>query len=165
MYELPFGPGKRWVANGPVKWIAGGWALSGIVTLQSGRPFNVTLNTGVNNSAPSWPNRIGPGTLDNPDRQLWFNPADFVAPPPNTYGNVARGVLYGPGQMNFDVSFVKNTRFHERYNVQFRLDTFNLTNTPFFGFPNAAIGSPTVGQITTTNSDNRDLQLALKFEF
>ena len=49
--------------------------------------------------------------------------------------------------------------------MQFRLDAFNLTNTPFFGFPNASIGSPTVGTITSTNGDNRDLQLALKFEF
>ncbi len=94
----------------------------------------------MNNSAPSWPNRIGSGKLDNPDRQLWFNPNDFVAPPPNTYGNVARGVLYGPGQVSLDISFVKNNKFKERYNVQFRLDTFNLTNTPYFGFPNASIG-------------------------
>jgi hypothetical protein len=31
--------------------------------------------------------------------------------------------------------------------------------------PNAAIGSPTVGQITTLNGDNRILQLALKLDF
>jgi hypothetical protein len=165
LYELPFGPGKRWATSGPLRWVAGGWTLSGITTLQGGRPFNVSLATGVNNGAPSWPNRIGSGKAANPVREMWFNPADFVAPPPNTYGNVARGVLYGPGQVNFDVSFVKNNRFRERYNVQFRLDSFNLTNTPFFGFPNASIGSATVGQITSTNSDNRDLQFALKFEF
>lgn len=165
LYELPFGPGKPWANTGVLRWVAGGWTLSGITTLQGGRPFNVSLATGVNNGAPSWPNRIGSGKLDNPDRARWFNPADFVAPPPNTYGNVARGVLYGPGQKNFDVSFVKNTRIRERYNVQFRLDAFNLTNTPFFGFPNASIGSQTVGEITSTNSDMRDLQFALKFEF
>lgn len=165
LYELPFGTGKRWASSGPVTWVAGGWTLTGITTVQTGRPFSVTLATGVNNGAPSWPDRIGSGKLDNPDRQLWFNPNDFVAPPPNTYGNAGRGVLYSPGQVNFDVSFVKNNRFRERYNVQFRLDSFNLTNTPYFGFPNASIGSPTVGQITSTNSDNRDLQFALKFEF
>jgi hypothetical protein len=165
VYDMPFGKGKRWVASGPMQWVAGGWMLSGITTLQTGRPFNVGLATGVNNSAPSWPNRIGSGKLDNPDRQLWFNPNDFVAPPPNTYGNVARGVLYGPGQVCLEASFVKNNKFKERYNVQFRLDAFNLANTPYFGMPNASIGSPTVGQITSTNTDNRDLQFALKFEF
>lgn len=165
LYELPFGKGKRLLNHGPLAWIAGGWALNGITTMQTGRPFSVSLATGVNNGAPSWPNRIGPGTLANPDRALWFNPADFAAPPSNTYGNVARGVLYGPSQVNQDLSFVKNNVIHERFAVQFRLDTFNLTNTPFFGFPNAAIGSPTVGQITSTNTDSRDLQLALKVTF
>ena len=96
---------------------------------------------------------------------LWFNPNDFAAPSPNTYGNAARGDLYGPGQVNLDLSFVKNNVIRDRYNVQLRLDTFNLINTPYFGFPNAAIGSPAVGQITATNTDSRDLQLALKLTF
>ncbi len=165
VYELPFGKGKRWVSSGPLRWIAGGWTVSGITTMSTGRPFSLSLATGVNNGAPSWPNRIGPGTLANPDRARWFNASDFAAPAPNTFGNVGRGVLYGPGQVNLDASFVKNNRIRERYNVQFRLDTFNLTNTPFFGFPNASIGGPTVGQITSTNNDSRDLQFALKFEF
>jgi hypothetical protein len=73
--------------------------------------------------------------------------------------------LYGPGQTNVDISFIKRTMFKERFAVIFQLDAFNLSNTPFFGFPNASIGSPTVGQITTTNSDNRDLQFGLKFNF
>jgi len=84
----------------------------------------VGLATGVNNGSPSWPNRIGPGTLETPDPARWFNDKDFVAPPPNTYGNVARGALYASG-----------------------------------------IGSPTVGRITSTIGDNRDLQFALKLEF
>jgi len=88
-----------------------------------------------------------------------------VAPPPNTYGNVARGVLRAPGHVNFDTSFVKNTALKERLKLQFRMDAFNLFNTPMFGFPNASIGSPTVGRITSTIGDNRDLQFALKLEF
>ena len=34
-----------------------------------GRPFTVFLNTGVNNGAPSWPDRIGDGKLDKPERR------------------------------------------------------------------------------------------------
>lgn len=67
--------------------------------------------------------------------------------------------------MNFDTSFVKNFPVSERINAQFRFDAFNLFNTPAFGFPNASIGSPTVGRITSTISDSRDVQLALKIEF
>jgi hypothetical protein len=165
LYELPFGKGKRWLASGVSEKVLGGWAFSGITTIQTGRPFNVGLQTGVNNGAPSWPNRIGSGKKDDPDPWQWFDPSAFVAPSPNTYGNVARGVLYAPGQRNFDLSLVKNTRIGERWNVQFRLDGFNIFNTPYFGFPSASIGSPTVGRITTTNADNRDLQFGLKLEF
>ncbi|WP_321476824.1 TonB-dependent receptor [uncultured Paludibaculum sp.] len=165
LYELPFGKGKKWVSSGPLTWVLGGWNLAGITTLSTGRPYSLSLASGVNNGAPSWPNRIGNGTLDNPDRAKWFDATAFVAPPSNTYGNVGRGVLYSPGLINWDISFVKRTMFRERYGVTFQLDAFNITNTPAFGFPNASIGSPTVGQITTTNSDNRDLQFGLKFQF
>jgi len=168
VYELPFGRGKKWVNQpGLSEKLAGGWQLSGITTLTSGRPFNVGLAQGVNNGAPSWPDRIGRGTLPNPDPYYWFDASAFVAPPPNTYGNVARGVLYAPGHVNFDVSLVKNISLTERVKLQFRADSFNLFNTPAFGFPNASIGSPTVGRITSTliGVDNRSMQFALKVEF
>ena len=165
VYELPFGPGKPMLEDGVMGMIFGGWQLSGIATFQGGRPFNVNLNTGVNNGAPSWPNRIGDGELENPDRALWFDPTAFVAPPANTYGDVGRGVLYSPGQKNIDVSLTRRFGFFGDSNLMVRLDAFNLTNTPYFGFPNAAIGSPTVGQITSLNGDNRILQLAFKLDF
>jgi hypothetical protein len=165
VYELPFGPGKPMLEEGVMGMIFGGWQLSGIATFQGGRPFNVNLNTGVNNGAPSWPNRIGDGELEDPDRAMWFDPTAFVAPPANTYGDVGRGVLYSPGQKNIDVSLTRRFGFFGDSNLMVRLDAFNLTNTPYFGFPNAAIGSPTVGQITTLNGDNRILQLALKLDF
>ena len=94
-----------------------------------------------------------------------FDPTAFVAPPNNTYGDVGRGVLYSPGQKNIDASITRRFALVGRSNLMVRLDAFNLTNTPYFGFPNAAIGSPTVGQITTTIGDNRILQLAIKLDF
>ncbi len=165
VYELPFGPDKPMLSEGVLGQIVGGWQLSGIATFQGGRPFNVNLQTGVNNGAPSWPNRVGSGVLDDPDRALWFDPTAFVAPPANTYGDVGRGVLYSPGQKNIDASLTRRFGFVGTSNLMVRLDAFNLTNTPYFGFPNANIGSPTVGQITTLNGDNRILQLALKLDF
>ena len=167
VYQLPFGQGRRWMsdAGSVLEGIVGGWQLSGITTMTTGRPFTVFLQSGVNNSAPSWPNRTGPGTLDNPSVDMWFNPADFVAPPPNTYGDSGRGILYAPGHINFDTSLSKRFTIAGRTNLEFRWDAFNLFNHPAFGFPNANIGNGSVGRITTTIADNRSMQFALKLNF
>ncbi|MBC8166879.1 MAG: hypothetical protein H7Y20_13550 [Bryobacteraceae bacterium] len=167
VYDLPFGPGQKRLTSGFASKLVGGWQVSGITTLTTGRPFNVNLQNGVNNGAPSWANRICNGKLDNPTPSRWFDSSCFVAPPQFTYGNVGRGILYSPGNINWDVSLVKNTRFgaDARYNAQLRFEAYNLANTPYFGFPNANIGSGTVGQITSTVGDNRSLQVAAKFEF
>ncbi|MGH9158663.1 MAG: hypothetical protein ACRD2X_01580 [Vicinamibacteraceae bacterium] len=167
VYELPFGAGRRWLhdAGGALQGVVGGWQLAGITTLTTGRPFTVTLQTGVNNGAPSWPDRVGSGTLDEPTVDLWFNPDDFQAPPSNTYGNSGRGILYAPGHVNFDMSLSKRFSLAGRSNVEFRWDAFNLFNHPGFGFPNASVGDPNAGRITTTTVDNRSMQFALKLNF
>jgi hypothetical protein len=167
VYELPWGPDRPWLNQGGLlSAIVGGWQTSTIVTMTSGRPFNVSLAAGVNNGAPSWPNRIGSGELDDASVDRWFNAADFIAPPPNTYGDVGRGVLYSPGHANVDLSLVKRIfLMNGRANAQIRIESFNLFNNPGFGFPNAAIGSPTVGRITSTVVDNRSMQFAVKFDF
>ncbi len=165
VYESPFGKGKRWLTKGPLAYVLGGWQTTGIVTGTTGRPFTVFLQNGVNNGAPSWPNRIGSGKLENGTTDKWFNIDDFVAPAPNTFGNSSRGTLYSPGNFNVDGSLSKNFNLTERVVFKFRFEAYNLFNTPYFGFPNANIGGPTAGQIRSTLSDNRSLQGALKIEF
>ena len=166
VYELPWGPGRRWADEGGlVGALVGGWQLAGIATITTGRPFTVFMQTGVNNGAPSWPNRIGSGRLEDPSVDLWYNPRDFVAPPPNTYGDSGRGILYGPGHVNFDTSLSKRFAIVGRANVEFRWDAFNLFNRPGFGFPNQNFDSPTAGRITSTVVDNRSMQFSLKFNF
>ena len=166
VYELPWGPGRRWLRDGGVVGaIVGGWQFAGIGTITTGRPFTVFMQTGVNNGAPSWPNRIGSGKLENPTVDLWYNPRDFVAPPPNTYGDSGRGILYGPGHVNLDTSLSKRFTVIGRSNVEFRWDAFNLFNNPGFGFPNQNFDAPTAGRITTTVVDNRSMQFSLKFNF
>ena len=166
VYALPWGRDGRWLRDGGVlSAVAGGWQLSGIATMTTGRPFTVFMQNGVNNGAPSWPNRIGSGKLENPTVNLWYNPGDFAAPPPNTYGNSGRGILYGPGHVNFDTSLSKRFAILDRANVEFRWDAFNLFNEPGFGFPNQNFDSPTAGRITSTVVDNRSMQFSLKFNF
>ena len=166
VYELPFGPNRKWLKDGgALGAVVGGWQLAGITTLTTGRPFSVSLQTGVNNGAPSWPNRVASGELDKPTVDLWFDPAAFVAPPANTYGDAGRGILYAPGHINFDTSLSKRFSLFGQSNAEFRWDAFNLFNHPGFGFPNSAIGNASAGRITTTIVDNRSMQFALKFNF
>jgi len=164
VWELPFGEGHA-LGGGPLRALVEDWQFGGIVTLSTGRPFTVLLNTGVNNGAPSWPDRIADGRLDNPTAEKWFDTAAFVAPPPNTYGNSGRGVLYAPGTQTVDASLSRTFPLKGRFHLQLRADAFNLLNTPQLGFPNANIGSPTAGRITTTIADNRSMQFALKLNF
>jgi Carboxypeptidase regulatory-like domain/TonB-dependent Receptor Plug Domain/TonB dependent receptor len=164
VWALPFGEGHSFADSGILKALLENWQFGGIVTLSSGRPFTVFLNTGVNNGAPSWPNRIGDGKLDDPTPELWFDVADFVAPPPNTYGDSGRGILTAPGTQTIDVSLSRAFPI-KAFRLQFRVDAFNLFNTPQFGFPNQNIGSPTAGRITTTLGDNRSMQFALKLDW
>ncbi len=164
-YELPFGAGKPFVNSGIIAHVIGGWEVDGITTFASGLPFSVGLNSGVNNGAPSWPNRIRSGVLSNADPSMWFDVAAFVAPPANTYGNAGRGLLYGPSTSNWDLSVQRRFKFTERLNLAFRMDAFNAFNTPNFSEPNTAIGSSNAGKITGTVNDNRDLQASTTFTF
>jgi hypothetical protein len=164
VWALPFGADHALARSGFLRPILQDWQFGGIVTLSTGRPFTVFLNTGVNNGAPSWPDRIGDGRLDKPTVDLWFDPTAFAAPAPNHYGTSGRGVLYAPGTQTVDATLSRTFPI-SRFRVQFRAEAFNLFNTPQFGFPNQNIGSPTVGKITTTLGDNRSMQFALKLDF
>ncbi len=166
VWELPWGADRRWLHEGGVlSAIAGGWQLSGIGTITTGRPFTVLMQSGVNDGAPSWPNRIGSGELENPTVDLWYNPADFAAPPPNTYGNTGRGILYGPGHVNVDTSLSKRFSVLGRTNLEFRWDAFNLFNHPGFGFPQQNFDAANAGRITSTVVDNRSMQFSFKVNF
>jgi hypothetical protein len=49
--------------------------------------------------------------------------------------------------------------------VEFRIECFNLTNTPSFSAPATAIDTATAGRVTSTFSTPRQVQLGLKFNF
>jgi hypothetical protein len=100
---------------------------------------------------------------------------------PNIRGDVARNSIIGPGLVNIDFSVVKNNyirKISESFNLQFRAEAFNAFNRPNFAPPslNANQGggameaifasgqpNPQFGQLTATQTPNRQIQLALKF--
>ena len=66
---------------------------------------------------------------------------------------------------NFNVNLTKSFVIHENIKVQFRAESFNLTNRPVFATPNMTVTSSTFGYITSTTNSPRAIQLALRLTF
>jgi hypothetical protein len=164
--------------------IIGGWQMNGILTIASGFPFTITQGAGdlglPNGSVR--PDLVGEAELDNPTRKQWFNPQAYrrvtcqVPSRPDLchLGSAGYDQLRGPGQRNIDFSMFKNFRIKEGYNLQFRWEAFNFTNTPWFGNP-AGISFSSANQLTPNGSRDgeirsiqtpmRRMQFGLKFRF
>jgi hypothetical protein len=109
----------------------------------------------------------------------YLNAKAFCAAPAigdgTDFGNSGTGVLLGPGQFNWDISILKNTRITEKQSVQFRAEFFDAFNHPQFNNPNNNGGflsntvpdrsSGTFGNIITTSVNPRVIQLGLKYVF
>jgi outer membrane receptor protein involved in Fe transport len=82
VWDLPFGKGKRFAPeNKVVDTLVGGWQMTGIYTLQGGRPFTITSGgTDRSNTAggADRPIIIGDWRVNNPGPDRWFNPCRIV---------------------------------------------------------------------------------------
>lgn len=76
-------------------------------------------------------------------------------------------MLRTPGIVQADLSLVKNTRFKERFEHQFKVEMFNALNHPQFAGPGATIGAASAGVISSLlyNTPMRQIQLAMKLNF
>ena len=140
----------------------------------------------VNNTpvtfVPFDPDKVYTG---NPNQ--WFNPYMFTMPLLGYQGNSARNILRGPGLFSWDMSLSKDMVLPgDAGNIEFRVEVFNVSNRTNFGMPNATVfvgslnnPSPyevstgvttsnplgTAGQITTTSTTPRQVQLSLRWSF
>ncbi len=150
VWELP---GKS--LKGGLGYIIGGWQSNGIISFRTGFPYNITQGGDINTGGTVRPDQVGDPYLSSPTRAQWFNPQAFSRVTCNVpsrqdlcrFGTFGYNVLSGPGQRNLDFSLFKNFKFKERFNLQFRVEAINSTNTPYFGAPNG-IGFMNVNQLT-----------------
>jgi hypothetical protein len=170
VYDLPIGTGKRLLsgASGIENKIVGGWQISGVISGLSGQPFSPSFSTSVVGSVGGRPNLVLGQPLYPAQRTIaqYFNPAAFAVPANFTYGNASYNLLWGPGQQNWDLSLVKNTRMGERVNLQLRMDAFSVFNHPTFNNPASTditnVGA--VGRITSAGG-NRTVLIGAKLAF
>jgi hypothetical protein len=147
--------------------VLNGWAVDTIITLQSGMPVTVTQATNNNSFAGivlQRPNVTGNPAL-SPELRTpahFFNTAAFSTAPQFTFGNASRNPVRGPAYRDGDVALVKHTAIGERTDVEFRVEAFDVTNTPAFSQPNGSFGAAAFGSITSTTTDPRVFQLALR---
>jgi outer membrane receptor protein involved in Fe transport len=168
VWELPFAKSLQ----GPAGVLVKGWQFGGIVTLQSGFPFNVTQSGDSQNTDGLWerPNLVSGQQATLPggqrDASHWFNVSAFSRAN-LAYGNSPRNPLVGPGIHTFDLSATKAFKmpFKEGHEVMFRGEFFNAFNTPQLSNPSSTLGTGTFGRATSTFSDQRQIQLALKYSF
>ncbi len=166
-YQLPFGAGQRFqTGNRVTDAIVGGWQINSIATFTSGTPFTVSYSGDVANTGNNYQgvNVVGNPRLGNPTRFKWINTAAFQAPAQYTYGDVGRNTLRSNWYRDVDLSVFRRFSI-ERVQVEFRAEAFNFTNTPVWAAPNGTLNGATFGQVLTTASTQRELQLALKISF
>ena len=168
IYDLPAGRGHRFASSGLASSVLGGWALNGILSLQSGMPVTITQATNNNafaGFALQRPNLVGKPNLP-PDQRTpgqYFNTAAFATAPQFTIGSASRNPARGPAYRDIDFALVKHTSLPGETDVDFRAEIFNLMNTPEFSQPNGSFGSAAFGSITSTVTDPRVVQFAIRF--
>ena len=170
-YELPFGRGRKWGggSSAVMDAILGGWTLSGILQARSG--FPITVIDGANRSLQGVrgnerPNCVGDPVPSDQSIVKWLDITAFERVPLGTWGNCGIGVARAPSYRNVDAAIGKRFNAGGARYFEFRAEAFNLTNTPSFGPPARDINAPnTFGQITSTVSTARTVELVLKVYF
>ncbi len=182
VYDLPI---FRTSGSKAMKAVAGGWQISGIVSMQTGAPLNITtsgttVGSVVQNSLnrPNFSGSVNYVKAQMPGGFYWFTAQGFSAPAPGTWGNLPHNYVRGPGRDNWNMSLFKSFLLSEERgsNIELRAETFNIWNHTQFrgdaqgggigtGF-NVAPGNPNTnfGQVTSAY-DPRTLQLGVKVIF
>ena len=165
VWQLP----KLSGGNAVTRAVLNGWGINSIFQYFSGSPLWITQSQdGENNGNQNQRPDMVPGqsmSLANRTLSEWFNTNAFTQANGH-YGSTPRNPLSGVANNPLTLA-VKRTfplPFESQY-VDFRVEAFNALNHPQFSSPGTSQGASNFGQITSTNSDNRDLQLALKYIF
>jgi hypothetical protein len=165
IYDLPF---MRNNSNTVLRTLVGGWEVSGIVTIESGVPFNITMTGGQGGNGVGGSNRPDrAGSIVAPHtKQQWVTDSGFAAPAVGAWGNFPHNGLDGPGRDNWNLSLFKNFVFSEARGSQLelRLETFNTFNHPQIQGMGTGFGASDFG-VPNNFFPGRIVQLGGKISF
>ena len=83
---------------------------------------------------------------------MYFDKSGFTSELLGTFGTSSRSFFHGPGLNNFDIGLHKDTRLHERAELQVRLEFFNAFNHAQFNNPNGSFTNSNFGYVTSARS-------------
>lgn len=157
VYSLPFGNQFWRPSNAVVRKFVDGWQFTGIVTMQTGAPFNVVVGQDTSFRGAGLP--LYPMTTGQPVRidirqsgGRFLTPDNFAVPPLGQLGMLARNAFHGPGIHNYDLGFMKNIPLREECALQFRAEMFNAFNHAQFSAGSSSllrgIAAPAAGTST-----------------
>jgi hypothetical protein len=175
-YELPF---DKWThANR----FTSGWTLSGITRFETGLPVTMvetddhsllgTAFGGPITLAVDTPNQVSAlhvfnarqfQSINGTAAHYYFDPTSFASSAIGVEGDARRRFFHGPGEDNFDLALVKNTKLQENLNLSFRAEFFNIFNHAQFITPSGILSSG-FGQVTQAQPPRLG-QLSLKLNF
>ena len=190
-YELQYGRNFTGIKRA----VLSGWQANTITVWQSGKPFTITQTgsgvdnptgddpanptktfgynnraTPLNSGGQDRPNQIGDARGNRSNAQF-FNVNAFAPQPLGTVGNTQRNSLFGPHFRHVDLSIFKDFPIMEGFKIQFRAESFNISNTPNFyignGTSTSQFGNAAFGQVSQVdpNYTPRLYQFALKAQF
>jgi Carboxypeptidase regulatory-like domain/TonB dependent receptor len=177
VYELPFGPTKRFASRGgALGKVVGGWQLGYIGNYRSGPFLPISggdslplFNAGNRpNVVPGASQVAFSGGKFNPATEVYLNAAAFSQPGPFKLGNAPRYLgVRGFGFYNENLTLLKRTRITERTNVEFRSEFFNLFNrTGYGGNINTNFNDTAgFGVVSAQENQPRQIQVSLKFNW
>ena len=177
VYELPVGPGKRFVnKKGVIGQIVGGWQVAGIARYSSGVPLQIRGGASLPIFGGDQRPNLVPGvdirtdvsrSQFDPAKDVWININAFTAPSPYTIGNVGprmSNVRGFPGY-NEDLSIFKFFTITEHQQVEFRAEFYNTFNRVNFGDVGTDINSTSTFGVVSGVADPRHIQFMLKYRF
>ena len=171
-YELPFAKNLKGFAGAAFA----KWNVATSSYWQTGLQFKVVTGNKPAGAYQDWNNSIRVNVVPGQQGVTggisgWLNPAAFTQPVLTattfTLGNERTNQYYGPHQRQIDLSLYKTFKPTEAVGLQFRVECFNISNTPNFDQPQHDIATADFGQIlrTTQGSVPRVFQFGLKFSF
>jgi len=179
-YDLPFGPGRKYLNKGVGSWLLGNWRVSTINLYASGTPVGISTSntlpiyasgaagraaayvTSYDGWQPAWKNGEFDPSVDRFFTAYCAPGASCSGPFPNQGSGTSLNVIgnstrYNPKlrlfpNLNENTSVTRNFAIHERTRLEFRAEAFNVFNRVRFGTGDTRLQNSTFGLLTGAGS-------------